>query len=103
MILQMSVIMLKKNIPNNDVKEAGASCEGLSVGSLGMQRQVPGGCNQATTNRTPLNTDNEDNVVVLGEEEWEDLFGNSVEIRSFNGFSCQSSNGDDIDINYKNK
>ena len=25
--------------------------------SLGMQGQVPGGCNQATTNKTPLNTD----------------------------------------------
>ena len=32
----------------------------LSPGSLGMQGQVPGGCNQATTNKTPLNADNEE-------------------------------------------
>ena len=50
-----------------------------------------------------LNADNEDNVMVLGEEEWENLFGNSVEIASFNGFSCVSSNEDDIDINYNNE
>ena len=67
----MSVIMSNKNISNNGVKEAGTSCEGLSPGSLGMQGQVPGGCNQATTNKTSLNADNEDNVMVLGEEEWE--------------------------------
>ena len=41
--------------------------------------------------------------MVLGEEEWEDLFGNSMEITSFNGFSCESSNEDDIDINYNKK
>ena len=28
-----------------------------------------------------------DDVMVLGEEESEDLFGNSIEIASFNGFS----------------
>ena len=43
----MSVKMLNKNIPNNGVKEAGR--------------------NQATTNKTPLNADNEDNVMVLGQ------------------------------------
>ena len=58
------------------MKEAGTSGEGLSHGSLEMQGQVPGGRNQATTNKIPLNADNEDNVMVLGEEEWEDLFGN---------------------------
>ena len=63
----MSVKMLNKNIPNNSVKEAGTSCEGLSADSLGMQGQVPGGRNQATTNKTPLNADNEDNVMVLGQ------------------------------------
>ena len=47
-----------------------------------MQGQVPGNCNQATTNKTPLNVDNEDNVMVLGEEKWEDLFGNSMEIQA---------------------
>ena len=99
----MSVITSNKNIPNNGVKEAGTSCEGLSPGSFGMQGQVPGSCNQATTNKTPLNADNEDSVMVLGEEEWEDLFGNSMDITSFNGFSCESSNEDDIDINYNNK
>ena len=31
--------------------------------------QVPGSRNQATTNKTPLNADKEDNVMVLGEEE----------------------------------
>ena len=41
--------------------------------------------------------------MVLGEEEWEGLFGNSMEITSFNGFSCESSNKDNIDINYNNK
>ena len=93
---------INKNIPNNGVK-AGTSCEGLSPGSLGMQGQVPGGRNQAITNKTTLKADNEDNVMVLGEEEWEDLFGNCMEITSFNGFSCESSNEDDIDINYNNK
>ena len=73
--IQMSVIMSNKNIPNNGMKEAGSWYEDLSPGSLGMQGQVPGGCNQATMNKTPLNADNEDNVTVLGEEEWEDLLG----------------------------
>ena len=67
-----------------------------------MQGQVPGGRNQATINETPVNADNEDNMMVL-EEEWEDFFGNSIEITSFNGFSRESSNEDDIDINYNNK
>ena len=87
------------------MKEGGTSYEGLSLDSLGMQGQVPGGHNQATTNKTPLNADNEDNVMVLGEEEWEDLFGDSMEITCFNEFSCESSNEDkdDIDFNYNNK
>ena len=80
--------MLNKNIPNNGVKEAGTSCEGLSPGSLRMQGQVPGGRNQATTNKTPLNADKEGTAIVLGLEEWEDLFRNTVQITSFNGFSC---------------
>ena len=84
----MSVKMLNKNIPNNGVKEAGTSCEGLSPGSLRMQGQVPGSHNHATTNKTPLNADKEDNAIVLGLEEWEDLFRNTVQITSFNGFSC---------------
>ena len=95
--------MTNKNIPNNGVKEAGTSCKGLSPDSFGMQGQFSGSRNQATTNKTPLNADSEDNVMVLGEEEWEDLFGNSMEITSFNGFSCESSNEDDVDINYNNK
>ena len=49
------------------MKEGGTSYEGLSLDSLGMQGQVPGGHNQATTNKTPLNADNEDNVIILGE------------------------------------
>ena len=52
---------------------------------------------------TPLNANNEDNVMVLGEEEWEDLFGSSMEITTFNGFSCESSNENNININYNNK
>ena len=95
--------MSNKNIPNNGVKKAGNSCEGLLPGSIGMQEEVSGGRNQATTNKTPLNVDIEDNVMVLGEEEWEDLFGNSMKITSFNGLSCESSNENDIDINYNNK
>ena len=83
----MSVIILNQNIPNSSVTEAGTSFEGLLPGSLGMQQQVPGGCNQATTNKTPWNPDNEDSVMTLGEEEWEDLFGNSMEITGFNRFS----------------
>ena len=67
-----------------------------------MQGQVPGGRNQATINEMPVNADNEDNMLVL-EEEWKDFFGNSMEITSFNGFSRESSNEDDIDINYNNK
>ena len=58
-----------KNIPNNGVKETGTSCEGLLYSKLGMQVQVPGGRNEAATNKTPLNANNEDNVMVLGEEE----------------------------------
>ena len=99
----MSVAISNKYISNNGVKEAGTSREGLSPGRLGMERQVPGGRKQATTNKTPLNADDEDNVMVLGEKEWEDLFGNSMKITSFNGFSCESSNEDDIAINYNNK
>ena len=99
----MSVIMLNKNVPNNNVNETGTSCEGLLPGSLGMRGQVPGGQNLATTNKTPLNAANEGNVMVLREEEWEDIFGNSMEITRFNGFSCESSNEDDININSNNK
>ena len=82
----MSVIMKNKDIPSNSIKEAGTSCEGLSLVSLRMQGQVPGGHNQATMNKIPLNADNENNVMVLGEKEQEDLFGNSMKITSFNGF-----------------
>ena len=85
----MSVIMSNKSrISNNGVNEAGTSCEGR---------------NQTATNKTPLNADNEDNMMVLGEEEREDLFGSSMKITSFNGFSCESSDEDDIDTNYNNK
>ena len=94
---------MNKSIPNNDVKEAGTLCEGLSPDSLGMEEQDPGGRFPATTNKTPLIADSEDNVMVLGEEKWEDLFGNSMEITSFSGFSCELSNEDDVDINYNNK
>ena len=48
----MSVIMWNKKIPNNGMKEAGTSCEGLSPSSPEMQGQVPDGRNQATTNKT---------------------------------------------------
>ena len=79
--------------------------------SRGVRVQVPGRRNQATINKSPLNADNEENVMVLGEEEWEYyldkpnriLFGNSMEITSFNGFSCESLNEDDIDINHNYK
>ena len=52
-----------------------------------------------------LNADNEENVMVLGKEKWEDLFGNSMDITSFNRFSLESSseNDNDIDINCNNK
>ena len=85
------------------MKQAGTSCEGLSPGSRGMHGQVPGDPNQTTMNKTPLIADNKNNVMVLGEEEWEDLFGNSMEITSFNRFSCGSSKEDNIGINYNNK
>ena len=68
-----------------------------------MQGQVTGGRNQTTLNNTLFNEDNEDSVMVLGEEEREDVFGNSMEITSFNGFSCESLNEDDMDINRRNK
>ena len=61
-----SVVMLNKDIPNNEVKETGTPREGILPGILGMREQVPGDHNQATT---PLNVDNEHNVMVLGEEE----------------------------------
>ena len=59
-----SVVMLNKDIPN-EVKETGTPREGILPGILGMREQVPGGHNQATT---PLNVDNEHNVMVLEEE-----------------------------------
>ena len=95
--------MSNENIPNNDLNEAGTLCEGLLCGNIGMQGQVPGGRNQATTNKTPLNAYDGDSVMVLREEEWEDLFGNSMEITRFNGFSCESSGKGNIDINFSNK
>ena len=79
--------------------EAGISCEGLLPSILRMQEQALGGRSQATMNKAPLNADNEDNVMVLGEEELQDLFGNIMEITRFNGFSSESSSKDDIDIN----
>ena len=97
----MGVKILNKNIPNNGMKETATSCVGLSLGSLEMEGKVPGGRNQTTTN-TPLNALNEDNVMVV-EEEWDNLFGNSMEIASFNGFLCELSNEDDININHGNK
>ena len=63
----MSVMMLSKNIPNKGV-EAGTSCKDLSPDSLGMQGEIPGGRNQAITNKTPFNADNEDNVIALRKE-----------------------------------
>ena len=78
----MYVIISNKNVPKNSVKEAGTSCEGLSPSSLIMPGQVLGSHNQATSNKTSLNVDNGDNVMVLGEE-WEDLFEHSMEITSF--------------------
>ena len=75
----MNVIMSNKNILNKSVKETGTSCEGLSPGSLGMQGQVPGGRNQAITNKTPLNADNEDNVM-------KDLLGNVWKLPALMGF-----------------
>ena len=60
------------------MKEAGTACEGL-------QGQVLGGRNQATTDQTPLNADNEDNVMVLGEE-WEDLFRIVWKLQALMGF-----------------
>ena len=77
-MMMIIIIMSNRNIANNGVKEAGISSEGPSPGSLRMQGQVPGSRNQATANKTPLNADNEDNVMFLGEEEWKDLFGNSM-------------------------
>ena len=62
----MIIIMSNKNKPNNSLREAGNSCEGLSPGSLGTQGQVPVSRNQTTTNKTLLNADDEDNVVLLG-------------------------------------
>ena len=87
---QMSIKISNKNIPNNSMKEAGTICEGLLPGSLRMQGQLPGSHNQAPLYKTPSNADNEDNVMILREEEWEDLFGNSMAIKSFNEFSCES-------------
>ena len=46
-----------------------------------------GGCNQGTTKKTSLNACQENNVKVLGEEECEDLFENSMENIIFNEFS----------------
>ena len=51
-----------------------------------MEGQVPGGRNQATVNKTRLNADNEDDVMILGEEKWEDLIASSMEIQALMGF-----------------
>ena len=85
------------------MKEAETSCECLLANSFKMQGQASCSHNQVTTNKTPLNAYNEDSEMVLGKEVWEDLFGNSMEITSFNAFSCESSIEDDIDIYYNNK
>ena len=53
-------------------------------------------------NKTGLNADSEDNVMVLGGKECEDLFGNSIEITNFSGFLCESSN-EDINCNNKER
>ena len=92
----MRFIMSNENIPKKSVTEAWISCEGLSPSSLGMYWQVPGG---SATNKTFLNGNNEENVIVLLEEQWKDFFWNSMEITSFDGFSCKSSNEVDLDIN----
>ena len=65
----MSVTMSNKTIPNNSIKEAGTSCEGLLPGSLRMQGQVSGIRNQANMNKTLLKADNDDNVIILHGEE----------------------------------
>ena len=54
-------------------------------------------------NKTPLNANNEENVMVQRKEECWDLFWNNMEITNFNGFSCELSSEYDIDINYNNK
>ena len=61
--------MSNKTIPNNSIKEAGTSCERLLPGSLRMQGQVSGIRNQANMNKTLLNADNDDNVMILQGEE----------------------------------
>ena len=53
-------------------------------------------------NKTGLNADSEDNVMVLGGKECDDLFGNSIEITNFSGFLCESSN-EDINCNNKER
>ena len=68
-IPQISVTISNKNVPHNDVKDDETSCKSPSPGILGIQGVVPGGLNRATTYKTPLNADNEDNVMILGEEE----------------------------------
>ena len=40
---------------------------------------------------------------VLEEEEWENLFGDSMQITRFNEFSCESSNEDGISISNTNE
>ena len=70
------------------MKGTETSSEGLSPSILGMQRQVPGGLNQANVNTTHFNADKEDNVLVLRGEEWEDL-EIVWKFTSFNGFSCE--------------
>ena len=42
-------------------------------------------------------------IIIIIIIKWEDLFGISMEITSFNGLSCQSSNEDDSDISCNNK
>ena len=69
MIPQISVAKSNKYTANNDMKKAGTSYDSLLPSSLRMQGQAPGNCNQDTKNKTPVNTDNEDNVMVLKEEE----------------------------------
>ena len=78
----MSVAITNENMPNNGMKEALNSCQESQISEV-----ASGGCNQGTTKKTSLNACQENNVKVLGEEECEDLFENSMENIIFNEFS----------------
>ena len=67
-----------------------------------MQVQVPGG-QWSYKEKDPFECRQGRQCDGFRKRRMGNLFGNSMEITNFNGFLCESSNEDDIGVNYNNK